>query len=108
MKRFKFYSSLLSWLFIAISIVIMISIASNIRDLSNSIEIFRSRVVGTGILEDLVGSAIAALGLGAQDSPTYLQDATSSSIEVLQLGGIIFIKILTSIYFALIGLFLKK
>ncbi|MQF86068.1 MAG: hypothetical protein FI734_01185 [SAR202 cluster bacterium] len=108
MKTIRFYLSLLSWIFVSASIVIMVSITSNISQLSDSVAIFRTPALGTGILEDLVGSAIASLGLGTQDSGTYIQDAASSSIDALKVVGVIFIKVLISIYLMLIALFLKK
>lgn len=108
MKAVRLFSSLISWFVIAASAIIMLSIIGDIGELSESLEFFRNSTWGTGILEDLIGSAIASLGLGVQDQGTNLQDATTSSLNVLSVIGIIAIKVVVAFYLAIIAIFLKK
>ena len=108
MKAARLFSSLISWFVLATSVIIMLSILTDIGQLSESLEFFRNSTWGAGVLEDLIGSAIASLGLGVGDQGTHLQDATTSSLNVLSVIGMIALKVLIAFYLAIIAIFLKK
>jgi len=46
--------------------------------------------------------------LGVEDQGTHLQDATTSSLNVLSVIGMIALKVVIAFYLAIIAIFLKK